>query len=377
MRVLYIDLNAAYPQGLAGGHRSTHGLLARLARLPGCAAMTLAPRRGQGAQYPEYDPRPEEYESLGIRSLERHEDRWIYDCGYPVWVVDDVMATLDEAIADFEPEVVYCHSFVSMPLLEAARGRGLGAVWYLRDTRIEGPAMRRARALGVELIAVSEFLGAKARRAACEVSVIYSLIEPESYRVEPAPEGFVTFVNPHPLKGFETFLGFAERLPEVPFLVVEAWPLGPDLPVVEDRLRALPNVRFLPQQADARDIYRQTRLLVVPSVVEEGGPRVAREAQISGIPVLASANGGNGEVIGGGGMLIERFEDPAAWATAIRSVLGDTELYRSLSDAARQYVRRPEFRPREILDRFLGVCRRAATHRRQVAQMPGLTHLTT
>lgn len=359
MKVLYMDLNAAYPQGVAGGHRSTHGLLARFAAQPGCAAMALAPRRGQGAQYPEYDPLPEEYESLGIGNVEKCDDKYIYHCGYPVWSVDDIDTSIGTAMDAFQPDIVYCHSFVSMPLLEKARAKNLGAIWYLRDTRITAPAMQQARSIGVELIAVSRFLGERARQAECKVTDIYSMIEAQDYQVQPEENGYVTFINPHPLKGLETFLAFAARLPQIPFLVVEAWPLGPEMEHLQQRLAPLPNVTFLPQQADVRDIYRQTRILVVPSIVEEGGPRVAREAQISGIPVIASGNGGNREVIGDGGILIDEFEDAQVWAEAIEQLWTDRALYDALSNQALLHVKRPEFQPDNILEKFTRVCEQA------------------
>jgi glycosyltransferase involved in cell wall biosynthesis len=49
-------------------------------------------------------------------------------------------------------------------------------------------------------------------------------------------------------------------------------------------------------------IYRNSRLLLVPSVAPEASARVVAEALINGIPVLASERGGLPENCAGGGL---------------------------------------------------------------------------
>ena len=85
---------------------------------------------------------------------------------------------------------------------------------------------------------------------------------------------------------------------------------SPRFDLQSHRAAGLDNVSFLRQVADAREISRQTRLLLVPSVVEEGGPRVVREAQLSGIPVLGSPRGNVPDMLGEGGDVIEDYKNP-------------------------------------------------------------------
>jgi glycosyltransferase involved in cell wall biosynthesis len=178
----------------------------------------------------------------------------------------------------------------------------------------------------------------------------------EDYEVERDPDGSILLINPDPDKGFDTFLGIAALLPEERFLVVESWPLNDDLPAVRAALERLPNVRFLPRVADIREVYRQARLLLVPSKLEEAAGRVVLEAQWSGIPALVSARGGLPEMVGEGGRVIADYLDPRAWADAIRSLQDPAALAR-LSRAARQDARREEFSPEHIVERLLGVFR--------------------
>lgn len=361
MKILQTDLCSGYPLARAGGHRTIHSLLLELTCSGFAECMSLFPRRGLGSQLPEYDPKLTDFESLGIRGLQVAAGRWTFDCGYPAWAVERVEDALAECMESFQPQVVWCNCFPSLPLLMAARGRGLGAVWYVHDCRPAAEDLRRAANAGICLLAVSEFIAGRIRQfIGGPCAVIYPLIRESDYITGRDDPGYVTLINPRPVKGYETFLSIAAALPEMRFLVVEAWPLGEGRPAVEKQLAELGNVKFVHQLADTRAIYRQTRLLLAPSVVEEGGPRVIREAQLNGIPVLGSSRGGVPEMIGEGGVVIEEYENPAAWTSAIRELLGDAERYAGMAAAAHRNAYREDLQSATIVRQFRESCRRAA-----------------
>ena len=363
-----MDLCSAFPMARAGGHRTVHALLRRLAQASDTDCLCVFPRRGQGSQLPGYDPGLADFEALGIRSVTCETDRWVFDCGYPLWAMrhleaEHVAQVMDECIARFSPDVVWSNSYRSLPVLRAAVERNLNAFWYVQDARPHATDLREAADLGVRMAAVSRFIAHRVQRYAAEdCRTIYPLIDEREYLVpagarEPGSARFVTLINPRPVKGFDIFLGIPALLPQVAFLVVEAWPLGDELSNVHRALAAMPNVRFLRQQADAREIYRQTRLLLVPSVVEEGGPRVIREAQLNGIPVLGSPRGGVPEMIGNGGEIIDDYENPQAWANTIRAILSDASRYESLCRSALENAGREALSSEWIVRNFREVCR--------------------
>lgn len=92
---------------------------------------------------------------------------------------------------------------------------------------------------------------------------------------------YVTMVNFHPLKGSALFVEIARRMPEVDFLLIKNWPDAPtpqDLP---------PNLEMRPFFEDPKVLYRETRLLLVPSLWREGPARVVLEALFNGIqPII-------------------------------------------------------------------------------------------
>ena len=52
-------------------------------------------------------------------------------------------------------------------------------------------------------------------------------------------------------------------------------------------------------------VYARARVLLVPSLWWESGPRVIVEALSNGIPVIGSSSGGVPEVIGDGGIILD------------------------------------------------------------------------
>lgn len=336
-----------------------HSLLLQLSRDHAVECMTLFPRRGLGSVLPEYDPKLTDFEALGIRQFHVEPGRWKFDCGYPVWAVDRVEDEFDSCTRMFGPDVIWSNSLLSLPILKQARSRGLPALWYVHDCRCKPDDLREAAKLGVTVVACSSFIRDRLFQVSgirCEA--ILPLIMEDDYRAERRSPHFVTLINPRPVKGYDIFLELAPLLPDVPFLVVEAWPLGTEREKVENQLAEMGNVTFVRQLPDPLEVYAKTRILLVPSVVEEGGPRVVREAQLNGIPVLGSPRGGVPEMVGAGGIIIQDYQDAHAWAAVIRKLMGDAEAYKSLCDAAVANAHRNDLMSRTIAERFKAALQR-------------------
>ena len=96
-------------------------------------------------------------------------------------------------------------------------------------------------------------------------------------------------------------------------------------------------VRFVGPRSrvDLAALFRNARVVLVPSHSETFG-LVALEAAASGVPVIAQGTGGLREAVlaGDTGLIIES-RDPRDWAEALTEVLGNPELARRLSVAAR------------------------------------------
>lgn len=136
-------------------------------------------------------------------------------------------------------------------------------------------------------------------------------VDPQDYRTSPGEK--VTLVNLWADKGSHILYHCAKALPDVEFLGVLG---GYGDQVIE----AHPNVELMHQTADMREVYGQTRVLLMPSAYESWG-RCAVEAAVSGIPTIAHPTPGLSESLGEAGTFVDR-NDPDAWVEAVKRLLG-------------------------------------------------------
>ncbi len=110
-----------------------------------------------------------------------------------------------------------------------------------------------------------------------------------------------------------------------------------------------------------RRLYRQARLLVMPSLWPEPFGLAGPEAMSYGVPVVGSGRGGMSSWLKDGkNGLVADPDDRQAFAVAVVRLLEDDELYGTLSENARKGVRRfaPERHARQLEDVYLDVLQR-------------------
>lgn len=392
MHIIYASHRPPYPFFLGGAARCAHRLLLALAEdyRASCTAVGSA---GYDVA-PWFMPAAAEMQALGVREGvakvapgSRPSNGTALDCGYPVELLADFRRTLPNRLHAARPDVVWSQLEGAREVLEAAVHQGITAVLYVHDAEDDPRELRATADLGCHVVCSSAFL---ARKVEAIIGRQAHVIYPASdwcFGTASDPAGFVTMVNPVGVKGIDTLLEIARRMPSQRFLLQESWKLGSDaLALLQQRLQGLPNVTFQHRVADMREVYRATRLLLVPSVWEEGFGMVAVEAQSCGIPVIASARGGLVESVGSGGLLIQDYRNVDAWVSAISQVLDDPASYRQWSERAIAHARSDAFDPRQIAARFIEICRGPAPRpsrisrvwrdlRRSLMDLPGISRV--
>ena len=131
--------------------------------------------------------------------------------------------------------------------------------------------------------------------------------------VDPALNEAITLINLDQNKGGHILREIATRLPHRKFIGVTGSYSEPGN--IGQHTQQPPNVTVLPKTNDIKSVYRQTRILIMPSKYESWG-RTATEAMCSGIPVISSGTPGLRENCGKAGIYVDR-DDIDGWCEAI------------------------------------------------------------
>ena len=342
-KILFVS-DKVYPETLGGAEISIHHLLRRLSK-QGCETVTC--------KWHRHARRP-----LG-EILSRHDPEWVFT---QLRVAPDVVR---EAKLQGRRAAVFVRSLTEHVCGYRDAGRhvcietggraepltcSLGCTRSRTDLEPQREMFRTADLVVcnsdyTRRVIERVFGGADERRG--RVIVQYPPIRPPR-RAGPMSRRYLTIVRPSPGKGQELFERLTRRLTDREFLVVGAATL--DVPW--DR------VACLPVAANMDEVYRTTRILLQPAVNAEAFGRTVAEAAAFGVPSVVSNQGGLPEALGPGGLAIEDFENPEAWADAIGRVEKDYDRFSAL---AREHAK--QFRSIDALLRALGRGAGAAARR--------------
>lgn len=186
--------------------------------------------------------------------------------------------------------------------------------------------------------------------------VVHPVVEPHCYTCERGDS--ITLVNPTNGKGQMTFYDLAQRMPERQFITAQGGygyqvscpsrPLSPSHTRIgttdyvnhtfynesggEQNCFGLPNVTHLKNDPDIRNVFRRTRVLLMPSDYESYG-RVGVEAACAGIPTIAHPTPGLKEAFGDAAIFCDRA-DVDSWEKEIDRLFTDGIYYQERSRKA-------------------------------------------
>jgi glycosyltransferase involved in cell wall biosynthesis len=196
---------------------------------------------------------------------------------------------------------------VVQELLRRARERRIRCVFTLRNVGYED---RRFFAHVDHVLTTCPYLSDVYRRAiGLRSTGIDSPIEWADVEAPCDLRRFVTFVNPSRAKGALLFARLADMLgsrrPDIPILVVQSATGAASLNEIKGLdFKKYPHIMAAPATRRPSDFFALTRILLVPTVVNESFGRVAAEALINGIPPLVSDRGGMPQTIAGAGRVL-------------------------------------------------------------------------
>ena len=347
LRILFASGKALFPIGEGGGETAAHDLLSGLVH-SGCRIQAVGqagfeelPRLNDALRHLgsdlAVDQEMRRITSFTGRVTEYpHRSRFSYDLAFPTTLISPAAfpGEVDRLLAGGEFDLLLFQAERSPELLAIAKAHGVYPLFYAHNG-LELRCFERPEELPLILTSSAFFRDRLRTEYGVNAQLLHPAVNLERYRVARRTDEYITMVNPVAVKGVAPFLKVAAALPHRKFLVVEGWGTPPA--IVELIRTRLPNVTYLERQIDMRTVYGRTHILVVPSQWEESFGRVITEAQVNGIPVLASKVGGIPEALGDGGILVEEITDPQAWLRGLSEI---EARYEELSGNAVRNARR-------------------------------------
>ncbi|MDQ0092046.1 glycosyltransferase involved in cell wall biosynthesis [Paenibacillus anaericanus] len=286
---------------------------------------------------------------------------------YTVKRMFQVFPFIKKIIDEFNPDITIVSEDNTHLLLETVLETQTRTVFFAHSqaTLPFGPECFQEDHSKIELykkldgiISVSEYLkGYFLSHAGLDSEVIYF----PSYGPGPFPyladfgNKYITVINPSAIKGLSIFIGLARQMPHLQFAAVPTWATMDE--EIEE-MRCVPNITIMKPAENINDIYKQTKVFLMPSLWGESFGQVVVEAMLRGIPVIASHVGGipeaklhldhilpvnpikqysNEKVLTSSipvPVIPEQNVEP--WIEALNKLTSDEEHYHSLSQASYQ-----------------------------------------
>lgn len=203
------------------------------------------------------------------------------------------------------------------------------------------------------VIGLSNFLCEVVRKTFDTAStMIRASIDIDSVKAPDSNPEYITMVNPRSkVKGGNIFVDVAEQMSNHKFFVAGHFARDSS----QKKAEHLDNICHPGWVEDMKKVYAKTKILMIPSLVEEGNPRVKAEAMANGIPIVGTNRGGVPEMLNSAGTVVSNPYDIDEWERQIKTIESN---YPTLSTGAKEHVTAYDID--ENLPRFIDVIEAAA-----------------
>ncbi len=178
----------------------------------------------------------------------------------------------------------------------------------------------------------------------------------EPGEVRSSPGDRVLFFNPTRKKGIKLALDIARERPGMRFTFVETGCLPDDWrQYCYKQAAKCGNIDWHKPVLSMYELYSQTRLMLVPSICEEGFCRAVTEAQRFGIPVLASDRGYLPTNVGEVGSTLSPDEPLHVWLEELDRIWESAGNDPELVSLTREHALRSELNYEKVAGQFVSI----------------------
>lgn len=275
---------------------------------------------------------------------------------------------IENNILNFKPNVIITQLMWSDVALRLAKKHNIPSIMRVCKVPLGLDLGKKSDHSPTAVIATSKYIKDYVKKKwKREAQLINPLVETKNYILadkdfNPINNKLIFMFNPLVRKGGEIFKKIAQRLSDKKFGTVFGWSSLKDNPnfsnfsekyvkrITESEgssfngslpnyidFDGVSNIKILKPEDDVKALYKKIRLLLTPSQWEEAFGRVAVEAMVNGIPVIASNVIGLKDSVGEGGVLVDK-NDVDRWVREI-SKFDNPIYYKKMSERAKEWVK--------------------------------------
>ncbi|MCL4383829.1 glycosyltransferase family 4 protein [Patescibacteria group bacterium] len=269
-------------------------------------------------------------EGLGTRGIEYSCDKKVgkisYKLKYEVEIYKekepgDVIESFKDRYGKYP--VVLTQLDYAAEIIKFALKRKVPTVFFLRDTMTRNLKVvklinKKNHYIKVVFNSESTHRHYKKLDNLVETEVVYPPIILNKYKLSLRDPKYITLINPVWYKGGRIFEKLIPLFPKWKFLGVTCWydPKKDGIDLLKFR-----NAELWEKKDDVRDVYKMTKLLLIPSQWKEAFGRVGAEALVAGLPVVASDQEGLRESLGDHAVFVKKYKSVESWVKAVKEVM--------------------------------------------------------
>lgn len=243
------------------------------------------------------------------------------------------------------PVVVFLYDILPFEPLEFERGyrnlelrKKISFKLFRRSYKMFIEAIRSAD----KIVAASKFVANIVKKhTGVEAHVFYPFVNTE-VKVSKNSKRYVTMVNPQLVKGAKTFLTIAKKRPQYKFFAA-----GRTDKEILNEMKHLSNLNYK-SWAQPSELYGNSKVFLLPSIIREASPQTIIEANLNGIPCIVSKVGGIPELVGDSGMIVKDYENVESWLRSLDRLVENKNLYTKLSRKAKKQSKKFIMTPRVL-----------------------------
>lgn len=141
---------------------------------------------------------------------------------------------------------------------------------------------------------------------------------------------YILQINTHELKGGKILLDLLRKV-NLPFISIQTEPFSEALDQSIKEATKGESI-FLTRVEDIGSIYKKTRIMLAPSLVDETFCRTVCEAMANGIPIVTTGKGNISNLVGDSGVILSEQDD---WAGKITALYNNIPMLEEMSRSSR------------------------------------------